>query len=119
MTMTSEVRQFYVDWVAKLRSGTIEQGFGKLHQVNDKMCCIGVACVVAGIEPTRDRDTDWFYRYEGNSINLPESLQVKINLSAGQQKKLVDMNDSTGFNFEQIADYIEQNFIGKSTTNVA
>jgi hypothetical protein len=112
--MTDEVRQFYVDWVAKLRSGTIKQDRIKLHRVEeDKMCCLGVACLVAGLTPVRRRDTEWFYRYDDNSNYIPDSLAEKIGLSKEMQGKLSIMNDIERLNFRKIADYIEETFLAE------
>jgi hypothetical protein len=115
MTMTNEVRQFYVDWVAKLRSGTIKQGKTKLHRVEEnKMCCLGVACLIAGLTPVREFDTNWFYHYDEESNYLPESFAAKIGLSKEMQDKLTDMNDSEFLPFARIADYIEDMYLSES-----
>lgn len=109
-----EVKQFYRDWVAELRSGTLTQGRNKLHRVeDDAMCCLGVACVVAGLRSSKAYLRSGFYSYEEESDYMPKSLASKIGLSREKQEKLAEMNDVDYLDFGQIADYIEQEFLKK------
>ena len=44
-----EHRQFFVEWVANLRSGRFNKGVGQLHhQLKDTYCCLGVGCKMQG-----------------------------------------------------------------------
>lgn len=64
--------------IEELRSGTREQGFGKLN-TNGKFCCLGVACEVAienGLDLTvaQALDTNCI-SYDGYEYDLPTSVQ--------------------------------------------
>lgn len=109
-------------WVAALRSGNYEQGWGLLRGVTDKYCCLGVACDISG-------QGQWIKRYEGGSdainmygyttetgnsyYNLVVDLRAYFDIPAAQVKVLIQMNDGRHIDgkktFAEIADWIEQN----------
>ena len=98
------------DWVNALRSGRYEQGRGSL--CNDhRFCCLGVLYEVLikeghfSIERTC-RGT--LVMYDGN-ISYPYNLINCNIIRESDVDKLVIMNDSKGFSFKEIADWIEEN----------
>jgi hypothetical protein len=103
---------FKAKWIAALRSGEYKQGKDKLHH-DGRFCCLGVGCVVAGIEVSQLGT----YCYPSvlarlNPSLLPPLFQTTTHSSACW--KLATMNDGKGDNitqksFTQIADWIEQN----------
>lgn len=96
-------------WITALRSGEYEQGTGFLRTINNKYCCLGVLCDVAGVNAVQGRhvgDHDRYY-YEGTSCMLHMNLQIKFGIE-GETGILMGMNDK-GDNFNEIADWIEEN----------
>lgn len=120
-----------------LRSGQYQQGDSYLHY-RDTFCCLGVSCelgIKAGIIPeSAPADSDGYvYRYAGEAHGLPDKMQDWANLdSLGEftsdaplfidedetheegdgfhEVTLADLNDTYGFNFAEIADFIEKHF---------
>ena len=90
-------------WTAALRSGEYSQG--KLNfERNNKFCCLGVLCKVAG-EPTIIRLTgNW--PFVARVIGIP-----------GHDTRLAIMNDE-GTPFPQIADWIEANIPITETNDI-
>lgn len=88
-------------WVEALRSGKYEQGTKVLFSKRTRAyCCLGVLCVVNGVDPENIEDrittdlTPWF----------------DPGLTQEQASRLGDiMNDAQGKSFAEIADYIEAN----------
>lgn len=91
-------------WVAALRSGEYKQGKSNLY-IDGKYCCLGVACIVAGMtHDTIDGDSliNNDIKFSIVPIVLHDSLGDNIGL------RLAIMNDN-GKSFSEIADYIEEN----------
>lgn len=104
-------------WVAALRSGIYEQGRGYLSREN-KFCCLGVLCDVAGLEYTTSGDDIRAYESGGKlkarSLPLDFSKEQGFLTASGELPNngvnLSEMND-TGFTFREIADVIERSEI--------
>lgn len=105
--------EFKQKWIEALRSGAYLQGKGRLYdELDNTYCCLGVACIVAGIpkddivgEPTTDIESGI---EEGK---LPKGL-VYENGDGENDKEidyLMQMNDQDGKTFEDIADFVEKN----------
>jgi len=84
-------REFIARWADTLESGEFPQTRGRLHRsaptedgVPAGYCCIGVACVVAGIEPVMGRSGYWF---DNQSVSVP---YVLVDL-AGKDVKWADL----------------------------
>ena len=104
-------------WVKALRSGKYEQG--KLYLLsNGSYCCLGVLCEIA---PKSLKIEKYIIEnnanFDGNASLLPEKVQkwAAMYSEYGDNKKvgapsLASMNDSGSWNFEEIADYIEENW---------
>lgn len=94
-------KEFKDTWVAALRSGKYTQGTGSLLSCfGAKYCCLGVLCQ---INPDVARE-GW---EDGANLNYTE--KSVYGLSHTQTEALVDMNDRQRLNFNQIADWIEEN----------
>ena len=109
-------------WVAALRSGDYPQTRFALNRTKSHdeapvgFCCLGVLCEVAGLPKEADYDNEFFVTYLMLDSN-GEQTECAATLSTEQAKifgieevapKLMDMNDSVGKNFDEIADWIEQ-----------
>ena len=106
-------------WVKTLRSGKYEQGEGALHE-DGHYCCLGVLCDISNLSA-------WSGLNNSDYINvgdlLPETVRqwAEMNSSSGDNEialtedieavseSLVDKNDR-GVSFEEIADFIEDNW---------
>jgi len=90
-------------WIAALRSGEFQQGYGALRSRSGH-CCLGVLCEVASIEIDKNG---------GATIvgGKPDGYRALTNLGIDeeQQKQLYRRNDDRHHSFAQIADYIEAN----------
>ena len=115
-------------WVAKLRSGEIEQGTGYLGRSTGERCCLGILCdmaVEAGVirPPTEKGGGLPYLLYagtediEGFVSVLPDVVMVWAGMKtrvgtytsdscAGDHQSLSQKND-TGHDFKYIADTIE------------
>lgn len=93
-------------WVEALRSGKYEQGKSNLFK-NDKFCCLGVACVVAGIETITIKNWSLIPILDDNFDSVPTILRDSHDID-NVSMILARMNDS-GASFSEIAAYIEVN----------
>jgi hypothetical protein len=105
-------------WLEALRSGKYEQGTQYLRTIDDKFCCLGVACDLAGIPASRDAinlaDQN-YYLYDSYSQILPEFAQAYLSAQGssgdahpdGFACSLSQLND-TGKSFMEIADIVER-----------
>lgn len=97
-------------WCQSLRSGEFKQGKNRLHNLQaNTYCCLGVLCQINGrLKPLKDKDCSIA---DGNLHYLSENLLDEFGISDELSRKLAFLNDSglTGMNFQQIADYIEDN----------
>lgn len=99
-------KPFIKEWVKALRSGEFKQIQGQL-QTRDGFCCLGVACRIAG-------DAGLFNfslsKKSGrlHGAYLPAEMHCFVNLGRAMFDNLITLNDNKDFNFNQIADYIEE-----------
>ena len=117
--------RFKKAWIKALKSGDYIQGTGTLRKEEEdtltnndivSYCCLGVACIVAGI-PEEFIDGEWIeYQQDGFDYEkVPEVLHGVAD-SNELAKVLSEMNDSCSpdkdhhrFNFDDIADWIDYN----------
>ena len=117
--------QFKADWLAALRSGEIEQGVGALCDGDRRMCCIGVACLIAGNEFLEskgdDTDEECFLSNSGHE-GIPSGNDLPPEVMAVFRQKhddfyheeesvldiLVAMNDRQFMSFNEISNWIEE-----------
>lgn len=104
-------------WVQELRSGRHQQGTGQLHRKTpdgDRLCCLGVACVVAVERGWVDLDVLMGARddvlYDEHVVVLPENVRRVYGLRTDsgyfRGSSLAKRNDG-GASFSVIADVIE------------
>ena len=123
-------------WLEALESGKYKQGAGNLVQIysgpqltdnvappEDKYCCLGVLCEVAGLK--RAEDGQGYIGQHGHSSNgyIPSGDTFGLNDAAGQFKQMLcyvgetfstlagmndqlSQDDSNFFSFADIAAYI-------------
>ena len=108
------LNEFEIEWLKALRSGNYKQGRGQLRY-DENYCCLGVACDISKIGGWRQiYDDDNYYEYSyilnkekhSNSIFLPDTLAIKLNLDGPLGEKLMNLNDG-GSSFVEIADFYE------------
>lgn len=97
------------NWIAALRSGKYKQGKRKLR-VEDRYCCLGVACEVLGIEGVKD--SEGYYCYSNLFAVAPQKVVEELGLinEVGSRNdgstNLTRLNDE-GKTFEEIANELE------------
>lgn len=100
-------------WIEALRSGKYEQGVKRLRD-EDKMCCLGVACDVIdpdGWEKSPSGDNggvEWFWKSLYSSLDI--ETQGLLSLDTEAQNRLIDFNDRCTYDFNFIADWLEEKF---------
>lgn len=104
------VKEYKKKWIEALRSGNYKQGKFALKRDN-RYCCLGVLC---NIHPEVEEillDTSIYYKYKKDESNgyLPDSLCRSMKIKEEEMTKLTEMNDHNELNFDQIADWIENN----------
>ena len=103
-------------WAEALRSGEFEQNTGALR-VNDKYCCLGVACELYRRETGEGRwTTEDYFWIDGEARNdlLPARVAKYFGVDRsssfhedGHEDQLSGLNDD-GLPFDAIADVIER-----------
>lgn len=113
------------EWVAALRSGDYLQGKGFLRTVQMdsdgreivRHCCLGVYAEICGVtyEPSVFDTSVFDFAFptsdgvaEGNEIPDERWAEEK-GISDNTMRELAENNDSDGWSFEIIADWIERN----------
>lgn len=126
MSLTKEqTEQFVSRWCEALRSGNYKQGAGRLRDVQDHFCCLGIACEVAkefvdGItEEVTDLPTAYRYIYDDSvdKLNIPKRLCFELNfkttdgcyLSNDMNYESLSKDNDNGKFFVEIAEIIEKN----------
>jgi hypothetical protein len=108
-------------WVEALRSGEYEQGKEALLD-QGKLCCLGVLCKVAGLEPYRTPyGQEYGFQVPPGHTNVYAPQQAMEFVGLKQENgqfdegmSLVDHNDG-GSTFKEIADIIERDPAGLFT----
>lgn len=98
-------------WVEALRSGEYKQGRICLCN-NNRYCCLGVLCDVAGADFIVYQHSSGVRQYEGFCSQLSTRLMERVGLSTpfgsfGYRKSLIELNDRDKKTFKEIADIIE------------
>lgn len=109
-------------WVQALRSGSYEQGRGRLASQDGKFCCLGVLCEVAvedGLAITKMLSAGNTIRYDRAADYPPLSVIAWLDVDGlldpvipyfegtGGNLLTLDYLNDHGFTFDQIADLIE------------
>lgn len=98
--------QIKAEWTAALRSGNYCQGHHFMY-ADGRFCCLGVLCDV--VDNTKWKTVNGVNYYDGNPYDLTVDMLKKIGLSDTMMSNLVGLNDDDGWDFDQIANYIEDN----------
>jgi len=124
MSLSPEAQQLIPKWLAALRSGTYQQGEGRLNS-HGKYCCLGVLCEVQGFAfHTKELESDSFYCHDNikwyneetsPTNNRSSSLIQELDSSSSliqELDSLLNFNDlatrnDNGATFLTIADRIE------------
>jgi hypothetical protein len=97
-------------WLAALESGEYKQGIGCLGTPESGLCCLGVLCVVAGINFD---DGAFFPSYEVRDAALLRSntgeTSKRFMLHGVECNSLPDANDNAKASFAEIAAAIRAN----------
>lgn len=118
------------EWIAALRSGKFKQAKQGLELRKGKEivghCCLGVACKIndipldhySSMSAVEDQAI-----YESEDLKIATKLFVSEKISyildlQGIEDDLVDMNDTEGQTFAEIADYLEQTWFPGEVSNV-
>lgn len=102
-------------WLVALRSGNYNQRKGVLRDTEDNFCCFGVLCETEGAKISGIMDGSRFsyyeYKFEDGigSGQIPLTLRNKLKIDFNTALKLIALNDEYGYDFNQIADWIEEN----------
>jgi hypothetical protein len=87
-------------WIDALRSGNYQQGKTYLKDGQGGFCCLGVLCDSIG-EKVGEKDTNTQHLYAFFATDLLTSVYPRC----------VQMNDSEGYSFSEIADFIEAEYL--------
>lgn len=107
-------------WVEALESGEYKQGTGQLavqttefgengavHPSEMRYCCLGVACVLAGMQPEANLRFARTFNFGGEGFYLPEQAQEFLGVSVENpyvgEQMAADLNDQMGLSFSEIA----------------
>lgn len=107
VTLTPQQLENRVAWVKALRSPKFKQGHGYLKFVNGretKHCCLGVACEL--VDPKSHRLE--IYNHIGRSVgvSLDDDIIALFGMTAADQTRAVNWNDTACLTFRRIADLI-------------
>lgn len=102
--MNSEIKK---KWVEALRSGLYKQGTGRLR-CNDNYCCLGVLCDITDKSKWRMTEYNFYYGSQFCHSAYPSETK-KFGLSKSEVEHLIYLNDAENRDFNQIANYIEEN----------
>lgn len=118
--------EFAAKWITALRSGEYKQTTGKLVVNLDYeddpqpiygYCCLGVAAAICGVtvETMGINGMLDSYLFKEKGVEKPESLPLELLTDYAKAinggtlpRKLAELNDTDGYTFDQIADYIEK-----------
>lgn len=93
-------------WVTALRSGKYKQGSRMLYKDTDNsFCCLGVAACELGIK-LKDVCGGYLIGHLNPKI---ANVAVRLGLNLREHDRLINMNDIDQKDFNQIADWIEEN----------
>ena len=99
-------------WVEALRSGDYQQGERALKE-GENFCCLGVLCDLHAKEvggSWADSRVENHQRYLGLLGFLPGEVKFWAGTRRSTSNELVRLNDKLNYTFEQIADWIEENW---------
>jgi hypothetical protein len=100
-------------WIHALESGDFQQGHGYL-KLEDRYCCLGVACALTepeAFKPARTQDPSFGEIWHESAYGLPDKFRRKLGLLffstedsvVSDQAVLQKANDSGDYSFQDIA----------------
>lgn len=111
--------RFIKNWMQALRSGHFDQCKYILRSYRtNNFSALGVACHISSKvrgmqEPNHDAGSTVYIDQEGNKNDraLPKAFRKYVGLTNEEQREIFTMNDEEDKSFEEIADYLEDNYI--------
>ncbi len=109
--MKTEIKQ---RWLEALRDGKRKQGKHYLKDVDDTFCPLGVLCdlynnslwQISTKEPIGLKE---HYSYMDSECFIPEPVRNWAgNIDFSSQMMIANMNDNSGYSFQDIANWIEK-----------
>lgn len=96
-------------WIEALRSNKYEQTIQQLRSPDDKFCCLGVLCDIIDTNAWELNGDSFFHKWGGDKSDalLTNPILEEVGLTYEESEELFHLNDSRGYTFNQIADYIE------------
>jgi hypothetical protein len=110
-------------WVDALRSGNYKQGRFFLRD-GDTYCCLGVLCDIAEVDADwsdKDSVSNGVKMFDGSTTHIPKSVQEWAGITSSSPSIYIEgldsrefftvLNDSGDYNFNDIADLIEKEYL--------
>jgi len=124
-TPTTPNKENIEHWLAALRSGKYTQGRGCLRSIEDKFCCLGVACDVymtltgeGKWAPSSYQPDTYVFTVDNEIMGsaLPQKVKNFYGVSGSNPlikggDNAIWLNDSKRVNFNQMADYIGETYL--------
>jgi hypothetical protein len=102
------------EWIDALLSGKYEQGHHQLKRDSLRggsayYCCLGVLCEIKNnLAKRSDYSNNWYS--EGGTEDMPsDAFMDDIGLEHDDANQLAKLNDSEGWTFPEIAQWIQDN----------
>lgn len=104
---------FKKTWLEDLRSGNYEQVEGSLRTDTNCFCAMGLLAKRIGLfndlTGEDSGNTDAYYNGSLVEAALTPELLTMVGLSENEQAAIITMNDDDCADFDEIANYIEEN----------
>ena len=103
-------KEVAMKWIAALRSGKFKQTRSALMEGSKgdrSYCCLGVLCAISPWKNTYNRMKDAEDGVIPPQVKEWAGMHSNSGTRPGKVESLIALNDSSGFNFSEIADVIE------------
>lgn len=102
MSLTTEEKvQNAIKWVDELLTTDVKQGYGKLGDMSDGYCCLGLGCHTLGLQYDPDYYESWGFQ---------KVVGLRTAIGMFDQTSLVTLNDLGDFSFKQIGEVIKKKY---------
>ena len=109
-------------WIDALKSSKYSQTKVELKTLAGKMCASGVACDISGLgrwERISEDDQSYAYIIPGpkdrDIYHIPIPVLEWLGMGVGAMKLIENLNDYRRYDFDEIADYIEREWMSLVT----